>query len=171
MKLALITIVSASLGFQATLHSQGLPTNLFDSLPSHSGPVPTFVRGPARFQVLDAALVRLEYSPAGVFVDAPSVAVINRDRWPRTAVHTQEANGWLTIKTAVLELRYKLGSGPFTNNNLRIQWSDASGLHQWKPGDADDQNLGGVPASLDNRSTKAVTDPGPLSRKGVLPAR
>lgn len=59
MKLALITIVSASLGFQATVHSQGLPTNLFDSLPSYSGPVPTFVRGPARFEVLDAALVRL----------------------------------------------------------------------------------------------------------------
>ncbi len=166
MKLALITIVSASLGFQATVHSQGLPTNLFDSLPSYSGPVPTFVRGPARFEVLDAALVRLEYSPTGVFVDAPSVSVINRDRWPQPRVDTREANGWLSIKTAVLELRYKLDSGPFTNNNLLIEWSDPAGLHQWKPGDVDDQNLGGVPASLDNRSTKAVTDPGPLSRKG-----
>ena len=45
-------------------------------------------------------------------------------------------------------------------------WRDGRGEHEWKPGDADDQNLGGVPASLDNRSTKAVTDPGPLSRKG-----
>ena len=74
--------------------------------------------------------------------------------------------GLADVNTGVLSLRYKLDSGPFTTNNLRIEWRDSLGVHQWKPGDADDRNLGGVPASLDNRSTKAVTDPGPLSRKG-----
>ena len=66
----------------------------------------------------------------------------------------------------MLTLRYKLDSGPFTNSNLSLEWRDDAGTHQWKPGEnKDDKNLGGVPASLDNRSTVAVTDPGPLSRK------
>ena len=128
--------------------------------------VPAFARGPARFQVLAPALVRLEYSPSGAFVDAPSVAVINRDDWPHTPVQSREEEGWLILDTEVLSLRYKLGSGPFATNNLRIEWRDDSGRHQWKPGDTDDQNLGGVPGELGNRSTKVVTDPGPLSRKG-----
>ena len=137
---------------------------LLASVPT--GAVPAFVRGPARFQVLAPALVRLEYSPSGAFVDTPSVAVINRQDWPQTQVQSGEEAGWLVLDTGVLSLRFKLGSGPFTTNNLRIEWRDGSGAHQWKPGDADDQNLGGVPGELGNRSTKVVTDPGPLSRKG-----
>jgi alpha-glucosidase (family GH31 glycosyl hydrolase) len=138
-------------------------------LPSAGAPqavLPTFIRGKARFQVLAPGLVRLEYSPSGAFVDAPSVAAINRADWPYSAVQTSETEGWFVLSTDVLSVRYKLDSGAFSNNNLRLEWRDSSGPHQWKPGDADDQNLGGVPASLDNRSTKALTDPGPLSRKG-----
>ena len=126
----------------------------------------TFVRGHARFQVLAPGLVRLEHSPSGAFVDAPSVAVINRTNWPEVKVQSHEEEGWFVLGTDDLSLRYKLDSGPFTTNNLRLEWRDSAGAHQWKPGDVDDQNLGGVPASLDNRSTKAVTEPGPLSRKG-----
>ncbi|HVM48164.1 MAG TPA: TIM-barrel domain-containing protein [Candidatus Acidoferrum sp.] len=129
-------------------------------------PEPTFVRGQARFQVLAPALVRLEYSPSGSFVDASSVAVINRTNWPGAAAQTGDKDGWFTLSTDKLSLRYKLGSGPFTTNNLQLTWHDSAGTHEWKPGDADSQNLGGVPASLDNRSTKTVTDLGPLSRKG-----
>ena len=72
----------------------------------------------------------------------------------------------MIINTDVLELRYKLGSGPFAKDNLHVRWKDNSGLHEWKPGDVDGRNLGGVPGELGNRSTKTVTDPGPLSRKG-----
>jgi alpha-glucosidase (family GH31 glycosyl hydrolase) len=165
MKLALLTVVSVSLGLTGTIHAQGLPAHVFDS-PSPPRPAPTFICGPARFQVLEAGLVRMEYSPTGVFVDAPSVAVINRDQWPQTPARSREENGWLIINTGVLELRYNLDSGPFTNSNLRVQWRDISGLHEWKPGDADGRNLGGVPATLDGRSTQAVTEPGPLSRTG-----
>jgi alpha-glucosidase (family GH31 glycosyl hydrolase) len=165
MKLAFATIVSVSLGLAAAARGQGLPAHVFDSLPP-SAPVPAFVRGAARFQMLDATLLRMEYEPAGVFVDAPSVSVINRDHWPQTAVRSQEADGWLILNTDVLKLRYKLDSGPFTKSNLLITWKDRSGLHQWKPGDVDGQNLGGVPGELGNRSTRKVTDLGPLSRKG-----
>ncbi len=129
-------------------------------------PIPTFTHGPARFQVLDANLIRMEYSPTGAFVDAQSVSVINRKHWPQTPVQSRKVDGWLILTTEIFELRYKLDSGPFTNGNLRIQWKNGSGAHEWKPGDVDDRNLGGVPASLDNRSTKTVTDRGPLSRNG-----
>ncbi len=162
MKFALIALASVSLWW-AAVGSEILPAR---PPGSHPGAVPTIIRGPARFQVLTPSLVRLEYSPSGAFVDAPSVAVINRNDWARTPVQSREEAGWFILDTGVLSLRYKLDSGPFTTNNLRIEWRDGSGTHQWKPGDADDQNLGGVPASLDDRSTKAVTDPGPLSRKG-----
>ena len=165
MKLVCLAFLSLSLWVEGAARGQGLPAQLLDS-PSPARSVPAFIRGPARFQVLDAALIRMEYAPGGGFVDAPSVAVINRDHWPQTAARSHEENGWLVVNTDVLELRYKLDSGPFTNDNLRIQWTDSSGSHEWKPGDADGQNLGGVPATLDDRSTKAVTEPGPLSRKG-----
>ena len=133
---------------------------------SNPAVIPTFIRGPARFQVLTPGLIRLEYSPAGTFVDAPSVAVTNRNDWARAVAQCQEAEGWVILGTDLLSLRYQLGSGPFRTNNLQIEWRDGAGTHRWKPGDLDDQNLGGVPASLDNRSTKAVTEGGPLSRKG-----
>jgi hypothetical protein len=165
MKFAFIAIASVSLGLAGTAPGQGLPARVFDP-PLPVASVPVFGRGPARFQVLDASLVRMEYSPSGVFVDAPSVSVINRDRWPQTVARSHEADGWLILNTAVLELHYKTGSGPFTSNNLFIDWQDQAGLHQWKPGQPDGLNLGGVPGELGNRSTKKVTDPGPLSRKG-----
>jgi alpha-glucosidase (family GH31 glycosyl hydrolase) len=130
------------------------------------GVISTVISGKARFQVLTPCLVRLEYSDSGEFTDAASVAVIGREAWPQTPFAQHEEGGWLTIDTPALRVRYQTGSGPFTATNLAIAWRDGRGEHQWKPGDTDDQNLGGVPASLDNRSTKAVTEPGPLSRNG-----
>jgi hypothetical protein len=136
--------------------------------PLGAGTVPggTLVRGSARFEALGPALVRLEYSASGSFVDTPSVAVINRTNWPATPVQTREEHGWFILGTAALELHYQLGSGAFTSNNLWIEWRGNPAAQRWNPGDVDDRNLGGVPASLDNRSTKTVTDPGPLSRRG-----
>ncbi len=131
-----------------------------------SKPVPSFLSGSARFEVLTPELIRLEYSPSRRFVDAPSVSVINRTNWPGAPAQSRDENGWFVMSTSVLDLRYKTDSGAFSPNNLQIEWRDAFGTHQWKPGDPDDQNLGGVPASLDNRSTKPVTEPGPLTRKG-----
>ena len=132
----------------------------------------SLVRGNARFQVLSPTLIRMEYSPTAHFIDEPSVAASDRsDPSDPSDTKTTEKDGWLTINTGKMTLSYKLGplrflgdSGPFTAENLKITWDD----HAWKPGDKDDKNLGGIPASLDNRSTVAVTDPGPLSRNGYF---
>ena len=107
------------------------------------------VRGNVRFQVLSPSLVRMEYSPTSRFVDEPSTAVVGRDNWPGAAPRIVERAGWLSISTGKLTASYKLGSGPFSEVNLRVAWSDKSGEHSWKPGDKDDENLGGVPATLD----------------------
>ena len=122
--------------------------------------------GPVRFQALTSTLLRMEYSPSGQFVDQPSVAVINRSNWEDIPITGTEADGWLVFSAGKVVVRYQTGSGAFGAQNLRIAWQDESGEHTWKPGDKDEQNLGGVPASLDNRSTIVLTDPGPLSRKG-----
>ncbi len=125
------------------------------------------VNGNARFSVIAPGIIRMEYSPAGKFVDAPSVAVTGRDAWPESPFENQVGNGWQSIKTNKLTLRYKEGSGPFTSENLLIEWQDGSSTHTWKPGDKDEQNLGGVPGDIAHR-TVPVTEPGPLSRSGYF---
>lgn len=125
----------------------------------------TVTKGNVRFRALTHTLIRMEYSPSGKFVDEPSVAAINRDDWPEVALESNAHDGWLQMRTAKMVVSYKIGSGPFSAENLRVTWD---GSHSWKPGDVDDKNLGGVPASMDNRSTKALTDPGPLSRNGYF---
>ncbi len=128
----------------------------------------TVVSGNARFEALTPSLIRMEYSPSARFVDEATVAVVKRDDHAVVPFDTAEKDGWLSISTKEMTARYKVGSGPFTAENLSIAWKDKGADRTWKPGDVDDKNLGGIPASLDNRSTVAVTEPGPLSRNGYF---
>jgi alpha-glucosidase (family GH31 glycosyl hydrolase) len=108
--------------------------------------------GHARFEFLSASLVRLEYSPSGTFVDAPTAVVLKRD-WPAQRVQSTEKDGWLTATSGALTVRYRVGSGEFTAANLEVTWKDEGGaVRAWHPGAADPQNLGGLTYSLDNIS-------------------
>ena len=119
---------------------------------SHADRGPSIVAGNARFQFLTPALVRLEYSASGHFVDAPTAVVQKRD-WTKVTVTRSQADGWLTARTPAMTLRYRLQSGPFTAQNLEVTWTDAQGKPRtWHPGDRDPLNLGGLPYSLDNVS-------------------
>jgi hypothetical protein len=122
------------------------------------------VRGGARFEILSPGVIRLEYSPDRKFVNAASVSVQNRD-WSVPEFHATDSGGWLEISTSKVKLRYRLGSGAFGPANLLISWSDAQGDHQWKPGDKDDKNLGGVPGDIAARATPG-TEVGPVTRNG-----
>src|SRR5450830_1922885 len=93
------------------------------------------VNGNVRFQVLSPGLVRMEYSPKFHFIDEASVAVVGRSNFSGTVPKTSEKDGWLTLSTEKMAVSYKLGSGPFSQHNLRIACSDKSGEHAWKPGD------------------------------------
>lgn len=76
--------------------------------------------GNARFEVLEAGLVRMEYSADRNFVNTPSYNALNRNfTVPQYKVNSH--GGWITITTAAMRLSYKLGSGPFTTLNTRVR--------------------------------------------------
>jgi alpha-glucosidase (family GH31 glycosyl hydrolase) len=110
----------------------------------------TIAAGNARFEFLTPSLVRMEFSPSGAFVDAPTAVVQKRD-WPAVQVERREQNGWLIAASSAMTLRYRLQSGAFNATNLKVTWNDRDGAaHEWHPGEADPLNLGGLTYSLDN---------------------
>ena len=116
--------------------------------------------GGARFEFLTPSLVRMEYSPQGRFVDAPTAVVEKRD-WSAVAVTEVRSGGWLILTTQAMSLRYRLNSGAFGPANLSVSWSDAAGgRHAWLPGQADPGNLGGLTYSLDNIESANLPPPG-----------
>lgn len=125
------------------------------------------INGNARLQVLSPTLVRMEYSPGSQFVDEASVSVIGRDSYPDTPFTSEVADGWLSVSTDKMTVRYKVGSGPFTAENVTVSWRNGSEEAKWKPGDKDDKNLGGLVGDIAHR-TELVLDPGPLTRNGYF---
>jgi alpha-glucosidase (family GH31 glycosyl hydrolase) len=108
--------------------------------------------GNARFEFLTPSLVRLEYSPSGKFVDAPTAVVQKRD-WPEVRITAAREGAWLVASSGTVTVRYRSDSGVFTAANLAVTWSDLNGrAHTWRPGDIDTLNLGGLTYSLDNVS-------------------
>ncbi|MEV5711501.1 TIM-barrel domain-containing protein [Actinoallomurus sp. NPDC052274] len=77
--------------------------------------------GDARFEVLSPTLIRMEYAGDGAFTDAATFNAVGRDGFGRTPYTKKVAGGWLTIDTGRLTLRYKVGSGPFTADNVSVQ--------------------------------------------------
>jgi alpha-glucosidase (family GH31 glycosyl hydrolase) len=111
----------------------------------------TLGAGNARFEFLTPTLVRMEYSPSGIFTDAPTAVIEKRD-WPHVPVLSSEQDGWLLASSSAVTVRYRLKSGAFTAANLKVSWKDGAVTHEWHPGDVDAENLGGLTYSLDNIS-------------------
>lgn len=136
--------------------------------------------GNARFQFLTSSLVRMEYSPSGKFVDAPTAVIQKRDWREVVNVNTDTESGWLTARTSEMTLRYQLGSGLFNANNLSVTWNDSTGgsaprttsSHAWHPGEVpaplgDSLNLGGLTYSLDGLTKTMIPE---ASRRLQSPA-
>ncbi|RYY37288.1 MAG: DUF5110 domain-containing protein [Sphingobacteriaceae bacterium] len=105
--------------------------------------------GQARFTVLTPRLIRMEWTSAMPFVDNATLTIINRDLpVPRFTSTTQD--GYLVIKTDELELRYKKGSGKFTEQNLSVTSLDKKHAFSWEPGKKQKGNLKGTYRTLDN---------------------
>ncbi|GIF16377.1 TIM-barrel domain-containing protein [Actinoplanes teichomyceticus] len=88
--------------------------------------ITTVTVGNARFQVLSPTLIRTEYATSGRFTDAGTFNVVGRAdfgsaRSGRRPVRKKIADGWLTIDTGAVTLRYLIGSGPFTGDNLSVR--------------------------------------------------
>ncbi|WP_084703773.1 TIM-barrel domain-containing protein [Phaeacidiphilus oryzae] len=79
------------------------------------------VSGDARFEVLSPTLIRTEYAGDTQFLDAPTYNAIGRDGFSGAPFTTSTSNGWLSIDTGTVVLRYKTGSGPFGPDNLQLR--------------------------------------------------
>ena len=128
--------------------------------------------GNARFTVLTPEIIRIEYSPEGKFEDKATFVVVNRDL-PVPEFTTNVADGFLTLKTADLELRYRQGTDPLTDpaspDNLTITMHLNGEPVVWYPGLADSLNLKGTCRTLDRcngDSNRRFLEDGLVSRSG-----
>src|SRR3954471_2863841 len=75
--------------------------------------------GHARFEVLSPTLIRLEYADDDRFEDGPTMTAVNRS-FGAVPFQTSVQGGTRVIRTSAIALRYRQGSGPFTQQNLSI---------------------------------------------------
>jgi hypothetical protein len=94
----------------------------------------TVVAGDARFEVLAPDVIRLEYSPTGSFLNQPTFNILDRD-FTVPPYTVSRDDGWLTIRTSGMVLRYQLGSGAFSTANTRLELlgKTASGTSSVQP--------------------------------------
>ena len=138
-----------------------------------ANPQSIVIDGNARFTLLTSHIIRMEYDSSGKFLDDPTLLVINRKLDP-IAFKKHTGNGYVTIKTALYELKYKQHSGPFTAANLQITLTDKVKPVVWKPGTLNTTNLKGtyrtldrMNGNLDEWSNKTLNlEDGILSRDG-----
>ncbi|MFE2886933.1 TIM-barrel domain-containing protein [Streptomyces sp. NPDC059272] len=79
--------------------------------------------GNARFQVLSPTLIRTEYAQDGKFTDSATFNAIGRSAFTPPPYTSTTSNGWLTITTSALTLKYQVNSGPFDAQNLSVHLS------------------------------------------------
>ncbi len=126
----------------------------------------------ARFTILTPRLIRMEWNSGKSFDDHASFVVVNRNL-PVPVYSSKKENGWLIIKTSELEMTYKLNSGPFSQDNLKIKLLNADTVNWW-PGKKQRYNLKGTSRTLDNydgeinlhTGKKLELEDGILSRDG-----
>ena len=108
-----------------------------------------------RFTCLSPTLVRVEYSPDGMFEDRRSM-VAYPEKKPIAFQSVTEDGLWSVLDTGFLQIRTTQNDKACSRTNLEIRWSDGKITQFWRPGDRDYQNLGGTLRSLDRYSGDAT---------------
>ncbi len=124
------------------------------------------VAGPNyRISVLDAGLLRLEYSESGVFEDRASQMAINRAFAPSEFTVIESSAG-IEIHTARCVLSYD--ARPFSTEGLSVRpkHSVTGWGRIWRFGEPP-SNLGGTARTLDEVDGECPLEPGVLSLDGV----
>ena len=120
------------------------------------------VSGKMRFTVLTPQMIRIQYSPTAHFEDRATFTVVNR-RLPVPEFTSTTKDGYLTIQTSALTLRYKEGTRPIptqkSSTNLSITFTLGGQEVVWYPGKDDALNLRGTQRTLDNASLTAASLP------------
>jgi alpha-glucosidase len=125
----------------------------------------------ARFTVLTAQLIRMEWAADGKFEDHASFVFLNRNLPVPGFEKTITRRGRkLVLKTSALALTYTpTADGHFTAQNLTIELTVDGKPVVWHPGLDDPENLQGTTRTLDGAlgsKTKEPIEPGLVSRSG-----
>jgi alpha-glucosidase (family GH31 glycosyl hydrolase) len=126
----------------------------------------SIVRGDRhRITVLDAGLLRLEYSESGEFEDRPSQMVVDRAFDPAD-YHLTESDAGLELHTERLQLVYD--KRPFSVEGLSVLAKGAASNYRsvWRYGERV-ANLGGTARTLDEADGRVPLEDGVLSRNGI----
>ncbi len=128
--------------------------------------------GNARFTVLTPEMIRIQYSDRQRFEDRATFGVVNRNLPVPVYTATRDC-GYLTIRTEVLTLTYKLGGeikpDDKTTDVLNITFNLNGHNVVWFPAKDDALNLRGAGRTLDGAmgdSKRPEIEPGLLSRAG-----
>ncbi len=102
----------------------------------------------ARFTVLTPRVIRMEWAEDGVFEDHASLTFVNRNL-PVPKYKQKIRRGWLKISTSAVVVKYKVGSGPFSPENLKVSFKLDGKKREWSPGQENGGNLLGTTRTLD----------------------
>ncbi len=137
----------------------------------------TVIDGPARFEVLSATLIRLEYAGDRRFEDRPTFNAVSREL-PVPAFTTRVVDGVREIRTSRMTLRWRRGSGPFTPATLSVDVRMPGGVTTARPVFRGQQpftaqaqaptsgQLGGWRRGLDGQAGASTLGEGLLTRYG-----
>ena len=126
-----------------------------------------------RFTVLTPRVIRMEWAENKQFEDRGTLVFVNRQL--RVPTYKQRVeDGWLILQTEALTLKYKLGSGRFTPENLSIHFAWGEMEKDWAFGMDNPGNLKGTIRTLDGTDgdysfyakEKIELEPGILSKDG-----
>jgi alpha-glucosidase (family GH31 glycosyl hydrolase) len=90
----------------------------------------------------------MEWAQDSVFEDHATLVFVNRNL-PVPEYKKKIKHGWLQIETDKFTLKYKIGSGKFTDKNLQIEFGFDGIKKLWKPGKKNKGNLSGTARTLD----------------------
>ena len=128
-----------------------------------------------RFTVLTSRLIRMEHSPTGVFTDAATQLVVNRDLGETPSFRVVHGQDRVEIITEHLHLTHvpSLGFSP-AGLSVRLR---STALHAhggtwhhgdvWDPAETFPTNLGGTTRTLDEADGAVALGPGLLSLNGI----
>ncbi|MFZ0546610.1 MAG: TIM-barrel domain-containing protein [Candidatus Promineifilaceae bacterium] len=117
----------------------------------------------ARFTVLTARMIRMEYDPQGEFEDRPSQPFWYRQQAVPYFEVTQSEDS-LDIITEYLHFHYRIGEEGFTPETLEITLKESGKV--WRYGDEETENLLGTARTLDQADGRITLEPGLLSCQG-----